>query len=111
MLEIINLKELTDSEIKDIKTVASTHLKKIRMKTSDDFTVLLHVKKHDDKGDKDKTKKYSIHARLEADRTDLGVKAADWDLKKVTHQVLEKLQNRIKHKFKRDTSYKKPYAR
>ncbi len=107
MLRIIDLKELTDSEVNDIKTVASAHLKKINERINDPL-IILHVKKHDITGN---VKKYSIHSRLESNDVFLVAKAADWDLKKVVHQTLERLTKRVDSKFKRDKDMKKHYPK
>jgi hypothetical protein len=50
--------------------------------------------------EKEKRKKYSIHGKIEAPTKIFSAKAFGWDIKKTTHEVLIKLENEIKKKFK-----------
>lgn len=52
--------------------------------------------------DKEKRKKYSVHARIEGPSKIFSASDADWDINTVTRSVLIKLRNELQKQFKEE---------
>jgi len=107
MIKFIGLDIFTKKESDKIKELSELYFKKI-LRNFPKSNLIIHAKKHDVTG---KAVKYSVHARVEAPNILLNSKAADWDLKKVIHETLRKLETEMQHKFRTDAQYKRDYER
>lgn len=107
MLRFIDIDVLSPEEAQHTKALARDYYNKLS-RDFKDFNLVMHIKKHDVTG---KSGKYSIHARVEAPTIKCMVRAHDRDLNTVVHRVMKKLASEVIHKFRTNTSYKKPYAR
>ncbi len=110
-VKFIGMDEFSQEEIGVIKELIGHHLKKIRRREIDKFDLIVHAKKHFKSGKPDKAVKYSLVARLDAPDFLIAAKAADWNVRKVCHEAMVKLENEFNHKFRADSSYKKSYLR
>ena len=79
--------------------VVQTLLERYMEKLDRDFpnhTLLFHSKLHNVGG----RVKYSFHARLEHPQMVAKADAADWDLRRTVHKVMQALEQEVEHKFK-----------
>ena len=108
-IKFLGLDDFSEEEISTLKELVGHHYKKIKHHDISKFELIVHAKKHFKGGKPDKAIKYSLVTRMEAPRFLLAAEAADWNLRKVCHEVMVKLESEFSHKFKSDTSYSKPY--
>jgi len=110
MLRFIGLKAFTEKETNEIRELSELYSQKI-LRDLPKANIIIHTKKHETAGKVGKAVKYSLHARVEAPSILLSSEAADWDLKKVVHETLRKLETEMQHKFRTDAQYKREYER
>ena len=80
---------------------------KIRRKTKQDTSLMVHIKVHGGHKDKchgeedvdDKTLKYSVHLKVVAPMHVFESEDSSFDIRKVTHMVFEHALNQVEHKF------------
>jgi len=84
---------LLDHDEKDIlMAIVSRHSKKLD-RALPGANLMFHVKLHEIGG----RMKYSLHSRVKVGKEMLAAEAADWDLNRTTHKVMEKLMNSVEH--------------
>ncbi len=110
MVRFIGLNAFTKEEVKQIKELSELYSKKI-IRDFPKAKLVIHTKKHETAGKVGKAVKYSFHARVESPIILLSSEAADWDLKKVIHETLRKLEIEMQHKFRTDAQHKREYER
>lgn len=110
MIKFIGLNTFTKKEATQIKELSELYSKKI-IRDFPKANIIIHTKKHETSGKTTKAIKYSFHARVESPTVLLNSEAADWDLKKVIHETLRKLEMEMQHKFRTDAQYKREYER
>lgn len=110
-VNFIGLDSFTDEEIATIRELVYHHFKKIKHREIRNFNLVVHVKKKSKSGKQDKGIRYSILTRIDAPSFLVSSESTDFNLRKACHEAMVKLESEFNHKFRMDTSYKKPYAR
>ncbi len=90
-LDSLNL--LEKAKLRNIIESRYTKISRILKEPSD---LSINLKLHE----KEKKKKYSIHGRLECASKVFSAKAFDWDIKKVSHEITNKIESEVRKKFK-----------
>jgi hypothetical protein len=84
-VQIKGIEVLSEMDKQDVQKIVDNSYEKIKRKTKVDFVLKLVIKTMTKEGEKkDKSKHYSSDG---------------WDLHKVLHQALEKLENQAEHAF------------
>ena len=98
VVRYVGLKNLTLLEQATLRKLAEKHYDKIYRNFKGNIVdLVLHIKTYDVQG----RKKYSLHAKVEAPAKKVfTAKDADWDLRKVTQAVFDKLREELKKEFK-----------
>lgn len=115
IIQFVGLKDLSAEEQNTVQNITSEAFGKLKRKTKNLTSLVIHIKAHDKTTSKgtEKTKgkkKYSVHIKVAVpSKIFTSTKAVDWDLNRVIHQAFENVQGQIIHRFKDDVSYKKPY--
>lgn len=111
MINYRGLDRFSEEEIAVINELIKHHYKKFRHREIRNFDLIIHAKKHFSSGKKDKAIKYSINARIDAPQCIVVAKAFDWDIKKVCHEAMTKVEAEFNHKFKSDATISKAFYR
>lgn len=107
-IQIVGISELDSAEKNIVNDLANLYYGKIQRALHNLTSMVVHVKVYEKGGSK---RKFSIHIRAIAPtRIFQSTKASDWDLARTLHKAFKDLENQIRHVFKDDVSYKKPYA-
>ncbi|MDO8556465.1 MAG: HPF/RaiA family ribosome-associated protein [Nanoarchaeota archaeon] len=92
LIQYVDLQMLNESDVLLLKSLAEMHAQKLE-RFAPDGTIVVHVKGYSPLGDK---VKYSLHVRVPM--LQVGAEAVDWDVRKVTHSVFEKLTRALEKK-------------
>lgn len=95
VVKFVNLKNFDAFEVARIKTLTIRYMEKLERDLPPLFSMVLRGKKYEKEGSR---VKYDFHVRLE--RPILTSHAADWDLSRALHRVMQKLEREIQKKFK-----------
>lgn len=82
-----------------LKNIAESSGYKIQRLFQNPVDIAINIKIYD----KEKRKKYSINGRVEAASKIFAANATDWDIKRTTHMLMNKLENEVKKQFKPET--------
>ncbi len=100
IVKYTGLDKLTLLEKIKLKNIAESKYSKIsRLFQDKPADVSINVKIYD----KEKKRKYSLHGKVEAATRIFSASASDWDIKKTTHEVMDKLESEVKKQFKPQT--------
>ncbi len=94
-IQYTGIKELNEEEMLSVREISEAAYEKLQnyvKKCSMNLKITKHGKNKPN---------YSLHATLKAPIILFSAKSDDWDLNKALHMVFDKLENEIKHKFKR----------
>lgn len=91
------LKELTPIEQAKLRNIAESEYERIKQSYKNLMDLKIDVRVYG----KEK-KKYSIHAKIEGPSKIITAEASDWDITKVTRQIITKLKNEVKRQFKEE---------
>ena len=96
-ISYVGLNSLDSTEREIVKKLVSSYSDKInRYGGIPSLRVFLKLYKKQGK------EKYSMHARLEVKKEVIDAKVYDWDIRRTTHAIMQKLLNGLEHKFHRD---------
>ncbi len=106
-IQYINLHLLNEREKSVLQGIIEDGSNKIERMLKDPSKFVVQVKLINATG---KRKEYEITARVESPSATFSTDCVEWDLRKVSHEVIIALEKEITHRYKKDTSHKKPYA-
>jgi len=99
-IQIKGIELLSETEKQDVQGIVNNSYDKIKRKTKVDFIFKLAIKTITKEGEKkDKRKHYSIQANISGEVRPFEASSEGWDLNKVLHKVIEKLENQAEHAF------------
>jgi hypothetical protein len=99
-VQIKGIEVLSEMDKQDVQKIVDNSYEKIKRKTKVDFVLKLVIKTMTKEGEKkDKSKHYSIQAGISGEVRPFEASSDGWDLHKVLHQALEKLENQAEHAF------------
>ena len=94
-----DVENLDENEKKRVKEILVKAYEKFQRKLKTMKLVEIHFKLYKKKG---KRKKYSVNLRVVSAEGVFEGSYADWDAIKTTHEVIEKVNNEIKKRVKKD---------
>jgi len=115
IIQFVGLKDLKTEDQERVKELAANYHAKLQRMVQNITSLVVHIKEHEKTGKKkedSKTKriKYVVHVRMIAPmKTFASSKAVDWDIARVVHKAFRDVEAEVKHAFRTDSSYQKPY--
>lgn len=108
VIQFIGIDNLEPLELADVQKISTKEFEKIKRVVKNITSLVVQVKTYKKEGNK---KKYSIHLRCSSPtKVFESCRAHDWELARAVHNAFDNLKTQIKHTFKNDNSWKKPYA-
>ena len=105
--EIKGLEYLNEIEKQDVQKIVDASYEKIKRKTKVDFLFKLVIKTIVKEGEKkNKRKHYSIQASISGQVRPFEASSDGWDLHKVLHQAIERLEVQTEHAFHSSDQHK-----
>jgi ribosome-associated translation inhibitor RaiA len=99
-LQLKGVDALSENEKKEVEEILNDSYEKIKRKTKTDFLLKVVVKGYSKNPEnKEKRKKYSVQAQISGAVRNFEASANDWDLRKVLHMVVQKLEQEVEHAF------------
>lgn len=105
----LNKTNIELKELKRLTEIASREADKIFREIKNQFNLLIHVKEYEITGGV--KRKYSVNIKLRAPGQVFTGKSHKgiWTAKTALHKAFENIHNKIKTKFREDSSYRKEY--
>jgi hypothetical protein len=107
-IQYVGLRDLDEQEREAIEEIATKYHDKIKRKTKNQTSLILHIKvhgAHKDKchGEEDedygKKKKFGVHLKVLSPMHVFESEDSDFDIRKAANLVFEHMLNQIEHKF------------
>ena len=109
-IQIKGIELLSEQEKKEINYILEKSYEKLKWKIKSEFILKLTLKEHFlEKENKDKRKKYSIILEISGVAKPLEAESSFWDLKKALHNVIEKIENEVEHRYHNGSQHKNPW--
>jgi ribosome-associated translation inhibitor RaiA len=105
-IQLNGIEPLTENEKKEVNSIVEKAAEKFDRELNNDFLLKIALKQSGAvKDNPAKKKKYSVHAELSGAMM-FEASAEEWDLKKVLHMVIGKLDYEIEHKYHSTNQHK-----
>ena len=105
-LQLSGIEQLSEIEKKEINSIAEKACEKFQRELNNDFILKISIKQSGVvKDNPAKKKKTSVKAELSGAML-FEASAEEWDLKKVLHMVIQKLDYEIEHKYHSTNQHK-----
>ncbi len=90
----------------NLKKIAANESFKLQRLIRNEFTLVIHIKAYGKEG---KRKKYSVTMRIELPSRLITSSQADWDFETALRKTFDNAKNKLKQKFRGDSSWAKYY--
>lgn len=89
-----------------LEKIASNEAFKLQRELHNEFSLVMHIKNNSKEG---KQNKYSVHLRIEFPGQEISCSQDDWDFERALRKTFNNAKNKLKSKFKGDSSRRKQY--
>lgn len=107
-IQFMGLKELQllPHQQENVQKISAIEGEKLQRDLGNECLIAVHFKMYSRQGGKHK---YSVHIRLEYPGRIITGEQDDWRLETALHKVFENVKNEVNKRFRKGTSWKKPY--
>ena len=111
IIQFVGLNNLDERDQEQIKEIFLKEFQKVEREIRNINNVRVHFKIYEKGGNKKYSVKMLINAPTKPVTVNHMTEPASWDPVACVHKLIEKAVSEIKHKYKTDSSYDKPYEK